>query len=163
MKKITIITLTFVMAVLSVLPVFASSIPDWSGITEDLFNDDLFGNVTLEKMMKVNEFIEKYGYTSAVVTDRNGNELDTDAYIPNGAKCLETQGDTVVTVAVICVMEDVNCDAKITAADARLALRHSARLEKLDDIQFRAADVNEDGKVTAADARLILRKPARLS
>ena len=159
MKKLTIITLTFVMAVLSILPAFASSIPDWSGITEDLFNDDLFGNVTLEKMMKVNEFIEKYGYTSAVVTDRNGNELDTDAYIPTGAKCLEAQGDTVVTVAVICVMEDVNCDAKITAADARLALRHSARLEKLDDIQFKAADVNMDGKVTAADARLILRKP----
>lgn len=57
---------------------------------------------------------------------------------------------------------DVNGDGKITAADARQALRASARLENLNDKQTAAADINGDGKVTASDARSILRKSARL-
>lgn len=54
-------------------------------------------------------------------------------------------------------MGDVNRDNKITAADARLALRASVELEKLDDEAKKLADVNFDDKITAADARLILR------
>lgn len=57
---------------------------------------------------------------------------------------------------------DVNIDGSVTAADARLALRSSANLEKLDKIQTFLADVNKDGKVTAADARQILRVSAKL-
>lgn len=52
---------------------------------------------------------------------------------------------------------DVNGDNKINAADAREALRASAKLEKLTDKETSAADVNNDGKVTAADAREILK------
>ena len=48
-------------------------------------------------------------------------------------------------------------DGKISAADARLALRFSVNLEKLDDKQKAAADVDHNGSVTAADARIILR------
>ncbi len=55
---------------------------------------------------------------------------------------------------------DVKTDGYVTAADARLALRASANLEKLDEKQTFAADVNIDGKVTAADARQILRVSA---
>ncbi len=57
---------------------------------------------------------------------------------------------------------DVNVDGRITAADARQALRASAGLDKLDDISFIAADMNGDGKVTASDARKILRISAGL-
>ena len=57
---------------------------------------------------------------------------------------------------------DVNGDGKITAADARKALRASARLENLNEKEKSAADINGDGKVTADDARTILRKSARL-
>ena len=57
---------------------------------------------------------------------------------------------------------DVNGDGNISAADARLALRASARLEVLEGSRFTAADVDKNGKVTAADARLILRKSAKL-
>lgn len=53
---------------------------------------------------------------------------------------------------------DVNGDGKVTAADARTALRAGANLEKLTDEQKKAADINGDGKVTAADARGILKK-----
>lgn len=57
---------------------------------------------------------------------------------------------------------DVDLNGKITAADARLALRSSAKLEKLSEIQQKNADVNRDKKVTSADARLILRVSAGL-
>lgn len=60
------------------------------------------------------------------------------------------------------VLYDVNGDGNITAADARLALRASARLATLGGDSFTAADVNHDGNVTASDARLILRKSAKL-
>lgn len=57
---------------------------------------------------------------------------------------------------------DINSDRRITSEDARLALRASAKLEDLDEIQTYAADVNRDGKVNTADARQILRVSARL-
>ena len=57
---------------------------------------------------------------------------------------------------------DVDLNGKITAADARLALRYSAKLEKLTQEQLKNADVNKDAKVTSADARMILRFSAGL-
>lgn len=58
---------------------------------------------------------------------------------------------------------DVNQDGKVTAADARLALRYSAKLQMLTNAQMKAADANADGKVTAADARILLRYAAGLA
>lgn len=54
---------------------------------------------------------------------------------------------------------DVDGDGNITSADARLALRASVRLEKIEKgtARFFAADVDYDRALTAADARLILR------
>ena len=59
-------------------------------------------------------------------------------------------------------MGDVNGDNKITAADARLVLRVSAKLEKLSQDAMAVADATKDNKITAADARLILRVSAKL-
>lgn len=53
---------------------------------------------------------------------------------------------------------DVNGDGKVTAADAREALRAAAKIEELNDKEAAAADMNGDGKVTAYDAREILKK-----
>ncbi len=58
---------------------------------------------------------------------------------------------------------DVDGDGIVTAKDARLALRASAKLEKLYATPFDAADVNGDGRVTANDARSILRYSAKLT
>lgn len=55
---------------------------------------------------------------------------------------------------------DVNGDGKITAADARTALRASAQLENLSESEAYRADMNNDGKITAADAREILNRSA---
>lgn len=57
---------------------------------------------------------------------------------------------------------DLNCDGNVTSADARLALRASAKLETLTAIQAKVADVNGKDGVTSADARLILRVAAKL-
>ena len=57
---------------------------------------------------------------------------------------------------------DVNGDGKITAEDAREALRGAAKIENLNEAEKRAADMNSDGNVTAQDAREILRKAAKL-
>lgn len=57
---------------------------------------------------------------------------------------------------------DVDGNGKISAADARLALRASAGLESLSIFAQSAADVDGNGKITAADARKILRKSAGL-
>ena len=57
---------------------------------------------------------------------------------------------------------DVNGDGKITAADARIALRVSAKLASIDPLSQGLIDLDGDGKVTAAEARTILRVSARL-
>ena len=59
---------------------------------------------------------------------------------------------------------DANNDGKISAADARIILRISAKLEKLENynLPFALFDVNGDGKVTASDARKVLRISAKL-
>lgn len=52
---------------------------------------------------------------------------------------------------------DVDGNGVIRAADARLALRFSAKIQKYNQAQSERADVNCDGRVTASDARVILR------
>ena len=63
---------------------------------------------------------------------------------------------------LVSVLGDADLDGKITAKDARIALRTSAKLEVLSLPQFFAIDLDGDGKVTAAEARKILRASARL-
>lgn len=57
---------------------------------------------------------------------------------------------------------DVNDDGKISASDARIVLRASVGLERLNEIQTEKADVAKDGRITASDARLILRASVNL-
>ena len=60
------------------------------------------------------------------------------------------------------LLGDIDGDGKITAADARLALRASVGTEELTAEEFKRADMDGDGKITAADARTILRKSVEL-
>ena len=57
---------------------------------------------------------------------------------------------------------DVNLDGRITAADSRIILRASAKLEQLSDSQLIIADIDANGKVTASDACIVLRISAKL-
>ena len=53
-------------------------------------------------------------------------------------------------------------NGKYTASDARLVLRHAAKLELLSEEQQKYADVDANGRITAADARLVLRVAAKI-
>ena len=57
---------------------------------------------------------------------------------------------------------DVDGNFSVTAADARLALRISAKLHIPDETQKSVADIDKNGKVTASDARKILRIAANI-
>lgn len=60
------------------------------------------------------------------------------------------------------ILGDADLNGVITSSDARLALRHSANIQKLSKTGSLAADINSDGTVTASDARAILRIAAKL-
>lgn len=58
---------------------------------------------------------------------------------------------------------DVDGDGKVSATDARITLRLSAKIASAGTVGVTLyADANGDGKITAADARLILRYCAKL-
>ncbi|MCL2512530.1 MAG: leucine-rich repeat protein [Oscillospiraceae bacterium] len=57
---------------------------------------------------------------------------------------------------------DVSMDGEIGADDARLVLRHVAKLDELSPMQQVIADVDRGGEIDSADARGILRKVAKL-
>lgn len=69
---------------------------------------------------------------------------------------------SVSTAVAAPILGDVDESGKVMAKDARVVLRHVARLEMLEDRLLPTADVNGDGKVNMKDARLILRYAARL-
>ena len=85
----------------------------------------------------------------------------------NGEADLTPEGETFTVL-----LGDVDLDGKITAADARYALRMSIRLDGVPYLDFpndkifilrtAAADINKNGKITAANARKILRIAVRL-
>lgn len=54
------------------------------------------------------------------------------------------------------VLGDINEDGYITFADARLALRFSAGMEKPSSAQKTASDMNKDGKITLDDVKGIM-------
>lgn len=109
--------------------------------------------------------LEDMGHAGGVGKINNQNSVHIDV---RGKKCWfdETNNEKLVTswydYLKLRRKGDVDGDGKVTAADARLALRASTGLAKLDTNAKNAADVNYDGKVTAADARIILRRAAGL-
>ena len=67
-----------------------------------------------------------------------------------------------LTIAEPYSIGDIDGDGKITAKDARTALRASAQIESLNMTQTLAADINNDGCIRSNDARIILRISAQL-
>lgn len=61
------------------------------------------------------------------------------------------------------MMGDLNGDGKVSAIDARSALRYAAKLEPSDGIELLTIDADGDGRISASDARAILRVAARIS
>ena len=88
-------------------------------------------------------------FFKAYTVDENGNTTEIDSF---GIEKM----DNMILVG------DTNLNGRVTAADAREALRAAAGLERIVDESRCAADVNGDGFVSASDARKILRVSAEL-
>ena len=116
------------------------------------------GEITVAEILDVTQT------ETAVIINSEKKVFDETENVPNGTWIATLYNGFVVDKMQICIKGDVNCDGKITAADARLVLRHSAKLEKLNGLmmQSEAADIDYTNGITAADARLILRKAAGL-
>lgn len=78
--------------------------------------------------------------------------------------CGEIVDEKVIPALSDYLVGDANGDGKITASDARIVLRISAKLDKIEsyNLPVEALDVTGDGKLTASDARKILRISAKL-
>ena len=107
------------------------------------------------------------GHTEEVIPGKAATETETG--LTEGKKCsvcgIVTKEQEIIPAtgsSTEILVGDVNKDGKITAMDARLALRIAAKIDTPDEYQKVAANYNKDDKITAADARLILRKAARI-
>lgn len=105
---------------------------------------------TLKMFVLTFEYTDKAVYPSLKVTNIAGT------YIKSVADVVVLD-EREQTPSVSTMKGDVDLNGKITAADARLALRKSAKLQTLSPEQMKNADVNGDLLVSATDARLILR------
>lgn len=129
--------------------------------TENITVTDTVADVTAE--MSVEDVIKSVENENVQILDKDGKELAKDSFVGTGSKIniLDKDGNILSTYEVM-VKSDVNGDGKITPADARLALRAAANLDKLDGVYAQAANVDGVGAVTPSDARKILRQSAGL-
>lgn len=110
----------------------------------------------------VSEVIDLVDAENVAVKNAAGEIMAPEALIATGSRIVTLFKGYEVDFENVCIKYDVDCDGEITASDARKALRFSANLENLDDIQIYAANVNGDDSVTAGDSRIILRVSAGL-
>lgn len=127
-----------------------------------LENDGQTPYVYLHDEKKASDILAMYSAPEMRISDSDGNVLSSDDIVGTGTVVDALFKGYSYDYRLVIYLCDVSADGKVTAADARLALRASANLETLSDVFLLAADVNGDGSVSAADARLILRKSARL-
>ncbi len=110
----------------------------------------------------VSDVIALVNNENAVIKNAYGKVLSSDDKITTNSRIVTLYKGWEVDSLSVCVKYDIDCDGEVTAADARLALRHSAQLETLSGVAYSAADVDGVQGITASDARLILRKAAKL-
>ncbi|MDR1630119.1 MAG: peptidoglycan DD-metalloendopeptidase family protein [Oscillospiraceae bacterium] len=96
------------------------------------------------------------------VYDKEGKKLSGEDVLVTGYELKSVVlGITMLRYYVV-VQGDLNGDNRLTAEDARLALRGSAGVGNLKVYQTKAGDANNDGTLTANDARMLLRVSAKL-
>lgn len=118
-------------------------------------------NIPFDK--KVSEILSGIKNQNAEIADKDGKKLAGDSRVGTNAKLriLDENGEKMSEYQILLKM-DTNGDGKVNSSDARIVLRHCARLDLQEGIYALASDSDANGKITSADARLILRKSARL-
>lgn len=113
--------------------------------------------------MLIKDFLAYFSNSHVfAVYDENNHFMNEEDYIGTGCRLNYETPDGYITNYYVSVTGDIDSDGKVTAADARLILRASAKLAVLTGAYYTAADVNLDGNVNAADARKTLRVAANL-
>lgn len=113
--------------------------------------------------MRPDEFRNSVDNKYVSIHSPHGEKLDENSFIGTGCMINVCDADgNILSQYEVRVEADISGDGKITAADARFALRTAASIDVLSGIYEIAADVNGDGRITAADARTILRRAAGL-
>lgn len=113
------------------------------------------GFAAVHQNMKVSAIIGVSNATA--VYSKENVKLSGDVVLATGMIIvLEADGKIVDRMEVVSP-GDIDGDAKISSADARLALRQSVGLESFTGASLAAAKVNGEDKVSSSDARLILR------
>lgn len=130
----------------------------------ELYVKARYVGVTQVFVQGTEEFKSAIGNRNHIFAYSSGSAVPFMNYIATGyfVKIYNTEG-VLVDMKQMSIGYDVNGDASVTPADARLALRAAAKLEKLSGVYKMAADINGDNSITPTDARLILRKSAGLA
>lgn len=115
-------------------------------------------NLTVEDFLKY--FTNSHLF---VIYNPKSEFINEEDNIGTGCRLNYETVDGVVTNYYVSVTGDLDSDGKVTAADARLLLRASAKIDNLSGAFAIAADVNLDGKITAADARKTLLVAANMT
>lgn len=115
---------------------------------------------TIANALETDNFLDTYA------TDAEGTKLGKNDTFKTGDKlnCTVTitLSERKLLEYTLVVMGDTDCDGKVSAADARVALRMAAGVENASAAAISAADADFDGKVTASDARMVLRVAANI-
>ncbi len=95
------------------------------------------------------------------VTVLQASVSDENRLTPVAAKGID--GSVRVGSSSSVTLGDVDGNGKVQAIDARMILRHAAKVETLSgEPTLLCADVNDDGKINATDARRALRIASKL-
>ena len=112
---------------------------------------------------KVSDLVKNFAGSGTIeVRNKDGVLLSGDKFVGTGAIINLIAGGRVVDTLIVAVLGDVNGDGKVLANDARLVLRHVAKLGTLTELQMLAGDTDGNKKIEATDARIILRVAAKL-
>lgn len=109
---------------------------------------------------------------SLIINTQNEVEMySSESYKENKVLCfdgthlhIDENNDMNCDVCSVSVVYigDMNNDGNITAADARIALRISAKLQTATEFELFVGDLDSDGRITASEARKILRVAAHI-
>lgn len=146
----------------------------WNGTDWANFNlTDItypLSNVLLENISLNGEELNKDFYNISFMGNNGIVAISPDYLktLPAGTHFFDMEFMSVSGIQLKLEIPDIFCtgdadgNGVVNAADARLTLRVSAKLESLSDNAKNAADVDNDSRITAADARKILRVVAEL-
>ncbi|MBR5234432.1 MAG: hypothetical protein IKW03_09500 [Clostridia bacterium] len=141
---------------------------------EDVVDKEVLDFVQLKNEYKKNYYaVFDYGTTvsdvltfvdaeSVFIKELNGNTLSANDKVSTASRIVTEYKGYEVDSLPICIMYDIDCNGKLTAADARLTLRYCANIQNINEMALYAANVDGKNGITAADARHILRKSAGL-